>query len=753
NITFRRENSMEVFGQPNIDSWYVETAKRSEHPVIIFSIEDNQVWFANKPAETLAQKFFTGEKMTGFFDFVASWPEVIIPTTLTEGFARFYSLIGKDGNWSEEVEIQLSRIPPFDRRIIQVHLQIKSSNFASTSSPGAKQLPINTILSTVGFGCYEWSAKDRSFYMDDQMYEIYGIPKGTTVNSFTTLNELIHPDDREKMREEYNRLSELKGPPQTSSMIYRILKGDSYRYIHARRIYYLDEFGQFERLVGIVQDVTEQELMKERLYSQENAWNLLSEAVISVDDKLCIKSWNQGATEMYGWRTEEVLGRKIAEILPTEYISETRAEVFEKFLKNNAWSGEVIQPHRSGRPIHILSSVKALIDPRTGQSIGSVGVNRDISAVRQATKGLEESQKRQALINRVALVGIWYFDMLKGVLHWDDVMLKLYGIERADFTQRADDWSTRVHPEDRVRADQAMHEALANDLEQSTEFRIILPDRSIRYIRGMAVGVKNEDGDLIQVIGINWDVTSEREAEKIRLETLQLQQKNKELEQFAYVASHDLQEPLQTIRSFIKLLEKDLAREKLDLVPVYMKYIEQVSQRMSNLVKGLLDYSRIGRSNALEMVDTKKLVQDVIADFKEAQKNAKATIVVGDLPTIETPQMELRILFQNLISNALKFRQINQAPYIRVDASQNEEEWLFSVSDNGIGVPETQFEEIFVLFKRLHPRKQYEGTGIGLAHCQKIVDMLGGRLWLESEPHLGSTFYFTIPVLINEAKT
>jgi signal transduction histidine kinase/ligand-binding sensor domain-containing protein len=241
-----------------------------------------------------------------------------------------------------------------------------------------------------------------------------------------------------------------------------------------------------------------------------------------------------------------------------------------------------------------------------------------------------------------------------------------------------------------------------------------------------------------------------QEAELAKLEVeeanVKLARKNKELEQFAYVASHDMQEPLRTTSSFVSLLQKQYTGRLDEKADKYLSYIAGSSDRMKVLIKDLLDFSRIGTKGGLEKVDSRQVVNTVLADLTFAIDESKASVVVHDLPVIDAYPTELKQLFQNLVYNAIKFRKKNVAPHIRINAQHNnDDEWLFSIQDNGIGIEQKHSERIFVIFQRLHSRSEYEGSGIGLAHCKKITELHGGRIWLESEPGTGTTFYFTIP--------
>ena len=226
-----------------------------------------------------------------------------------------------------------------------------------------------------------------------------------------------------------------------------------------------------------------------------------------------------------------------------------------------------------------------------------------------------------------------------------------------------------------------------------------------------------------------------------------LQNQNKELEQFTYIASHDLQEPLRSLISFSELLEKEFIGKLGENGEFYINFISKSSKRMQLLVKGLLDYSRIGREKNLVEIDCNQIMKDVLSDMIITIKESNAEITVSDLPQLKGYETEIRQLFQNLVSNALKFRKKDVAPKIEIFAQKREDDWLFSVQDNGIGIEENNKQKLFVIFKRFNNREEYEGTGIGLAHCKKIVELHGGTIWADSKFGEGSTFYFTIPIL------
>lgn len=237
-----------------------------------------------------------------------------------------------------------------------------------------------------------------------------------------------------------------------------------------------------------------------------------------------------------------------------------------------------------------------------------------------------------------------------------------------------------------------------------------------------------------------------REKQQILEKTLAaVEAQNQELEQFVYIASHDLQEPLQTLTSVVNRLEHYPQAHWEGETLRYFHFLTQSATRMRLLLTGLLNYARIGQESQLEWVEGDALLQEVLTDLQPLISQHGATISFDRFPRLLAYRMELRQLFQHLISNAIKFKRTDVAPRIDLSVSETESYWQFSVADNGIGVEEKFRRKIFVIFQRLHPLSKYEGTGIGLAHCKKIVEVHGGKIWVEPQTGYGSIFSFTLP--------
>jgi signal transduction histidine kinase len=226
----------------------------------------------------------------------------------------------------------------------------------------------------------------------------------------------------------------------------------------------------------------------------------------------------------------------------------------------------------------------------------------------------------------------------------------------------------------------------------------------------------------------------------------ELARSNADLEQFAYVASHDLQEPLRMVTAYTQLLAERYKGKLDENADKYIGYASEGAQRMQVLIQDLLAFSRVGRSGtARTNVDCNAVMKDVVQTLTPTIEASGAVVTYADLPTVWAEPTQMGQVFQNLIGNGIKFRG-KEAPAISVQAEKQDGQWLFSVADNGIGIAPEYVENIFVVFQRLHARTEYPGNGIGLAICKKVVERLGGRIWVESQPGPGSTFKFTIPV-------
>jgi PAS domain S-box-containing protein len=299
-----------------------------------------------------------------------------------------------------------------------------------------------------------------------------------------------------------------------------------------------------------------------------------------------------------------------------------------------------------------------------------------------------------------------------------------------------------MHPDDRRQASTALFQGIRDSKEYFLQYRLKHKDGSWRWISERGNSYFSDNNNLLELDGIIFDM-SDRKNIEVELEDYAFA--NQELKQFAYTASHQLQEPIRTVSNFTKIIEEDYSEKLGETGCLYLQTIRDATQRMAFLIDSLLEFSQLGRFKRLVKTDCKKLIDNVLFDLGYLITSTGAVINVYKMPELSLYEIEIRQLFYNLISNAVKFRKKGKHSVISIRSEKMNGKWKFSVSDNGIGIAHEHFEKIFDIFQRLHvDESEYEGKGIGLAYCKKIVQLHQGEMWVESIVGKGSTFYFTL---------
>jgi light-regulated signal transduction histidine kinase (bacteriophytochrome) len=315
-------------------------------------------------------------------------------------------------------------------------------------------------------------------------------------------------------------------------------------------------------------------------------------------------------------------------------------------------------------------------------------------------------------------------------------------------------WIEHIHPADRERVQQVWQHSLEHKVPYHTELRLLCPDGSSVYFEARAVPIFDAEGDIREWIGMSININERRQAEEqLKRFTEKLEQRNRELQEFAYIASHDLQEPLRKIKTFSELLQQDYAAVLDTPGQDYLQRMRTSATRMQTLITDLLNLSRVAtRGQAFEIIELSHVLQEVLSDLEVAIQQENAQITVHELPPIQADSTQMRQLFQNLLINALKFRRVDVPPQIEVLVEPDTDECCrIVVRDNGIGFDEQFAEKIFQPFLRLHGRSTYSGSGMGLAICRKIVERHRGEIVARSTPGGGSEFIITLPLQHDEA--
>lgn len=370
----------------------------------------------------------------------------------------------------------------------------------------------------------------------------------------------------------------------------------------------------------------------------------------------------------------------------------------------------------------------------------------------KATETAREFSERLKIATRTAHIGIWDWDIVNNKQIWDNTICDIYGVTSGSFDGGVEDWSDHLHPDDRDRVGNELQAAQRGECEYAPEFRIIRSDGSIHYIKANSQTFWDESGKPIRMVGTNIDITAGKQAEQALHESgVALQHKNAELERFLYTASHDLKSPVVTVRTFIGYLEKDVAAGDAGRIAKDITFIRAAADKMAKLLDDLLEMSRIGRVvGPPERVTFRQLVDDALAAVAGQIAERGVTVTVGDgAATVFGDRMRLAEVLQNLLDNACKFMGDQKAPRIEVGVETRGAEVVFFVRDNGVGIDPRFHSKAFNLFEKFESKT--EGSGIGLALVKRIVELHGGRIWVESAGvGQGACFYFTLPGEVNQ---
>jgi PAS domain S-box-containing protein len=377
---------------------------------------------------------------------------------------------------------------------------------------------------------------------------------------------------------------------------------------------------------------------------------------------------------------------------------------------------------------------------------GVVSTLGDITKQRHAELALSASEALYRQTFELATTGIAHVDLTGRFMQVNRSLCEILGYSEKELIGRS--VKEISHPEDRNLTDsQRMRVRSGEKPSVRFEKRYIRKNGAIVWV-GLSVALACDPSGAPQYeIALFDDITERKKAEAaLREAHEELQRSNAELEQFAYVASHDLQEPLRMVSSYTQLLMRRYG-DKLDGdAKEFTAFIVDGATRMKQLIEDLLAYSRVGtRDKNFKPVDGESPLKRALINLRAAIQDSGATVTQDKLPTIQCDEVQLAQLFQNLIGNALKFRATDKAPAVHVGVADRAQEWEFMVRDNGIGIEPQYFERIFMVFQRLHSKGEYPGTGIGLAIVKKVVERHGGRIWVQSQPGAGTTFHFTMP--------
>ncbi len=502
-----------------------------------------------------------------------------------------------------------------------------------------------------------------------------------------------------------------------------------------------------QREAAIAETARQRELLATTLAS-------IGDGVIVTDTAARITFMNRVAIFLTGWPAEEAEGMDVTEVF--KIINEqTRATVenpIQRVLQSGAVSGlanHTLLIRRDGRELNIGDS-GAPIRGSDGQTRGVVLVFRDVTEHHRAEEALRQSEERFRLLFQQAAVGIKRLNADERLLEVNDRLCEILGYGRDELLRLS--LPDYTHPEDLPRERAELARLIAGEIPSySMEKQCLRKGGDVIWVRVTNSLPSGSDGQAPWLISVVEEITQRKQAEESLAHTTEaLARSNQDLEQFAYVASHDLQEPLRMVAGYLQLLSERYRGQLDEKADKFIAYAVDGAERMSGLIRDLLAYSRVSSGGErLCAISAEEALDFAVENLAAAIKDSGAAVRHEPLPMVQADGAQLRQLFQNLVGNAIKFRSPDRKAEIQVSAIKDADGWLFTVSDNGIGFDQRYQDKMFLIFQRLQSRGKYPGTGIGLAICKRIVERHGGRIWANSTPGQGSTFYFTLPMESN----
>ncbi|MGE5420699.1 MAG: PAS domain S-box protein [Chloroflexota bacterium] len=500
-------------------------------------------------------------------------------------------------------------------------------------------------------------------------------------------------------------------------------------------------------VLSVIEDISGLKATESALRESETKFRRIvegaNEGIWQTDARMMTTYVNAKMAGILGYSVDEMIGKHLFDFMDEQGRSLIIKKSANCDVTKKSFGHKYLK--KDGTFLHALVSSTHLYD-EAGNFEGSIGMVTDISERIDVEKALRKTRRKLEMALQNGKIGILEWNFKTGEVVYDERTENMFGLKPGSYCKPASVFGSQIHEEDLAHVRDAYQKSLKNNQPLETIFRT-KRNGNANYISLKGFISKDRKGHPSMLTGVCFDVTEmKNDAEQglLRL-TEELLRSNNDLKQFAYIASHDLQEPLRMVSSFTQLLQQRYSSLLDEDGQEFIRYAVDGSKRMYDLLNGLLAYSRIQtRGKEFTAVDMNEIISIVKCGLRLVINETDCTITCQRLPVINGDSSQMIQLIQNLVENGIKFS--CGKPEISISSSRNNGFHLFSVKDCGIGIEEQYFEKIFRIFQRLHRSDEYKGTGIGLAICKRIVERHGGTIWVTSVPGKGSTFWFTIPI-------
>jgi PAS domain S-box-containing protein len=661
-------------------------------------------------------------------------------------------LIAKDGS---RIPIEDSAAPIKDEQksVLGVVLVFRdvTERRKSEDTVTRSEERLKLALDAGQIGVWDWDVTQNSINWSDRVYDIHGVERGKFSGRIEDFASLVHQEDQAGIKQAI-QAALLHDVPY--NVEFRVIHPDgNVVWVATAGLVFRNEKGEPARMLGTATNITARKEAEARLRQQ---WHTFDTALSNTPDFTYIFDLegrftyvNQALLSLWQKPLEEAVGKNFFELdYPTELAGRLQRQIQEVINTKGPVKDDTPFTGPTGETRY-YEYIFVPILARNGNLEAVAGSTRDTTERSRAEAALRTSEERLTLaLEAGGGVGTWDWDVPNDRIYCNAQFAKLYSIgsEKAVTGAPLSDFLTHIYPEDRDRIVKSLQFARETGGELSEEHRLVQQDGSVRWVHARGRCHRDQAGNASRFPGVLFDVTERRRAEEeLRRSNQDLIRANRELEEFAYVASHDLQEPLRMVNIYTQLITRDLGPERANLRQ-YADFVQQGVSRMEILIHDLLTFSRTVHDDELQVgtADLPASLAEAMAVLKDRVEESGSVITAETLPRVRGDESQLAHVFQNLLSNAMKYHKKHVPPQIQIRAVQKDGRWVISVEDNGIGFEQKYEERIFGLFKRLHSN-DYPGTGLGLAICRRIVERYGGRIWAEGRPDEGSTFYFELP--------